>query len=140
MFIHACQRDSPRTIFPPTQEQFNGLIQYLLSCGEEENPLAQHKGQPTCPLPILPSLQNYWRWDPWDAFACFHIFRDRYERRVSQTKPKQGNRRATDWPEIGDELFLWMAYCDHQAGNPVDESRVAAAREGMKKITPSSPL
>ena len=104
-------------------------------------PIIQSTSRPECPLPIFPSLQNRWRWHPWDAFARFHIFRDKYERRISETKPEQDrNLRPCDWPEVGDDLILLSAACDRQKGRPVDENRVAAASEGIKMITPSSPL
>ncbi|KAL2754229.1 hypothetical protein ACRALDRAFT_1063132 [Sodiomyces alcalophilus JCM 7366] len=158
VFIHACRRGSPKTIFPPTQEQYDQLMKLLLGDdddgddggvdNENHDDKASDGGRSRvpslprrpCPLPILPTSQNRWRWHAWDAFARFHIFRDRYERRVGETKPREGNRRAVDWPEIQDQLFVAAAMGDRMDGRPVDEEEVAAARKRMKMITPSSPL
>lgn len=100
------------------------------------------QGSPVnCPLPILATAKNRWRWDAWDAIARFHIFRDKYERRIRPTKPKAGcYKTGKDWPEITDELTLVNAMHDQRNGLPVDEDAIAAAKEGIKQITPSSPL
>ncbi len=48
---------------------------------------------------------------------------------------------AKDFPEINDQL--WLMNHEYQVENdgvPFDEAAVAAAKESMKNITPSSPL
>ncbi|XWW97770.1 hypothetical protein V2A60_005757 [Cordyceps javanica] len=93
------------------------------------------------PLPILASADNRWRWDAWEAFSRFHIFRDRYERGIKPTtKPRKDCQSATDWPEIADELFLVNAMYDRREGKPVNENEVRAAEERLRQITPSSPV
>lgn len=95
----------------------------------------------TAPLPILASADNRWRWDAWEAFSRFHIFRDRYERRIKPTtKSRKDCRSATDWPEIADQLFLLNVMHDRQEGKPVNENEVRAAEERLRQITPSSPV
>ncbi|KAM3475331.1 hypothetical protein MY5147_003820 [Beauveria neobassiana] len=111
----------------------------VLSCDEAELGYVT----PNPPLPILASADNRWRWDAWEAFSRFHIFRDRYEQRIkptTTTKPRKDCPSVTDWPEIADQLFLINAMYDRQAGKPVNENEVMAAKERLCQITPSSPV
>ncbi|EGX91112.1 hypothetical protein CCM_05269 [Cordyceps militaris CM01] len=130
VYLHSSRIRGPQTLYPPTSIQSDNLMRFLL--GEAE------LGDAT-PLPILASADNRWRWDAWDAFSRFHIYRDRYERRVSPTKPRKDCRSATDWPEITDQYILLNAMYDRQEGKPVDEKEVVAAEERLRQITPSSP-
>ncbi|KAM3540729.1 hypothetical protein ARSEF1564_006354 [Beauveria bassiana] len=98
---------------------------------------------PNPPLPILASADNRWHWDAWEAFSRFHIFCDRYEQRIkpsTTTKPRKDCPSVTYWPEIADQLFLINAMYDRQAGKPVNENEVMAAKERLCQITPSSPV
>ena len=76
-----------RLIFQPSEEQLDRLCSFLLTPSvvlpseeDEENKLPS-------PLPITPEKYAR-RVDPWDAFRMLHIFRDRYERRVSEYRPR----------------------------------------------------
>lgn len=114
-------------------EQFDALVHFLL---------ADSGDKIQCPLPIHGTPMNRPRWDAYDAIARFHIFRDKYERRVPTKRPDRGCRGpgGSDWPEIVDQHTVMLAIGYRQWGEPVDEDAVAAAEAGLKNITPSSPL
>ncbi|OAR01351.1 hypothetical protein LLEC1_07781 [Akanthomyces lecanii] len=136
VFLHSSLRRGPRTLYPPTSLQFDNLMRFLL--GEAE--LGSATPGPA-PLPILASADNRWRWDVWEAFSGFHIFRDRHERGIRPaTRPRKDCLSAVDWPEIADQLFLVNVMYDRQQGKPVDENEVRAAEERLLEITPSSPV
>ncbi|KAL4731608.1 hypothetical protein ACLX1H_000583 [Fusarium chlamydosporum] len=132
LYLHAGRRAGPYTLFPPTTEQFQKLTNFLLE--DRTSP-----DEPDCPLPLRATSENRWRWSAWDAIAQYHIFRDKYERRFSPTKPRPNWRSSTDWPEIADDLFLVNAMHEHREGKIVDKEKIRAALENLKKVTPSSP-
>ncbi|CVL09906.1 uncharacterized protein FPRN_13464 [Fusarium proliferatum] len=134
IYFHGCRRKGPRTIYPPTDQQFEQIIQFLLDQGESHDTASAN------PFPILATPQNRWRWDPWDAMAHHNIYRDRYERKISPTKEKPCVLNSIDWPEIKDDLYLINAMHERLEGKSLDEDEIAAAKEGLTKITPSSPL
>ncbi|KAJ4307149.1 hypothetical protein N0V88_000528 [Collariella sp. IMI 366227] len=94
-----------------------------------------------CPIPIHPTLNNKWRYDPWDSMTRFNIFRDRFERRPPPAGPKpcRGVKHAVDWPEIMDENAILVLQEEVSEGKPLDQARWDRAMEGLKSITPSSP-
>lgn len=116
------------TIAPPTEDQFNDLIGFLLSPSPDT---AQS------PLPIIITTANKWRWDPWDAMGTYHIFRDRYERKLPPRHlyQRKHNVKVHDWPELADIAILRR---EAFSGIPVSEAEKAAAKERLKQITPSS--
>lgn len=121
--MHGC------TIAPPTEDQFNDLLGFLVSPSPDT---AQS------PLPISITCANKWRWDPWDAMATYHIFRDRYERKLPPRHlyHRKHNLRAKDWPELMDVSILRR---EAFTGMPVSEAEKDAAKERLKReITPSS--
>ncbi|KAF5671327.1 hypothetical protein FDENT_10967 [Fusarium denticulatum] len=130
LYFHGCRRKGPRTIYPPTDQQFEQMIQFLLNESESHDN----------PFPVLATPQNRWRWDPWDAMAHHNIYRDRFERKISPSKGKPCVLNSIDWPEIKDDLYLINAMHERLEGKSVDEDAIAAAKEGVTKITPSSPL
>ncbi|RBQ70338.1 hypothetical protein FVER14953_08852 [Fusarium verticillioides] len=130
LYFHGCRRKGPRTIYPPTDRQFEQMIQFLLDDSESHDN----------PFPVLATPQNRWRWDPWDAMAHYNIYRDKFERKVSPSKGKPCVLNSIDWPEINDDLYLINAMHERLEGKSVDEEEIAAAKEGITKITPSSPL
>ncbi|KLO94908.1 uncharacterized protein LW93_3600 [Fusarium fujikuroi] len=134
IYFHGCRHKGPRTIYPPTDQQFEQIIQFLLDQGESHDTASAN------PFPILATPQNRWRWDPWDAMAHHNIYRDRYERKISPTKEKPCVLNSIDWPEIKDDLYLINAMHERLEGKSLDEDEIAAAKEGLTKITPSSPL
>ncbi|POS75812.1 hypothetical protein DHEL01_v205796 [Diaporthe helianthi] len=93
-----------------------------------------------CPLPIESSLQNGYRYHPHDAMSRYNIFRDRYERIEPATR--NNNRVFMDgrnWPEV-QYLFKAIELQEKKIwGMEIDEAELAAAEEGMRRITPSSP-
>ncbi|KAF7548536.1 hypothetical protein G7Z17_g6998 [Cylindrodendrum hubeiense] len=94
-----------------------------------------------CPLPIHGTPMNRPRWDADDAMTRFHIFRDKYERKVPiNPPPPRCVRSSNDWPELDDYHIVGLAIGSRQWGQPVDEEAVAAAEARLKDITPSSPL
>jgi hypothetical protein len=110
------------------------MIHFLIDDSDGHDTVSAH------PFPILATSQNRWRWDPWEAMTHYNIYRDKFERKVSPTKRKTCVLDSIDWPEVKDNLFLINAMHDHLEGKPVDEDEIAAAKEGLTKITPSSPL
>lgn len=141
--MHACRKSSTRTLFALTPEQFDQLTHFLLDdedseAGERPDALRQELTAPPCPLPMVATLENRWRWDPWDAFARFHIFRDR----VADTKPKFRQRchRVSDWPELGDQMLLDHWDYERRQGGYVDEKAINSLERSIKMVTPSSPL
>ncbi|UPK96446.1 hypothetical protein LCI18_007381 [Fusarium solani-melongenae] len=133
VYLHAGRRGGPYTLFPPTTEQFRKLMVFLLG-GKDESAAIEN------PLPIRATSENRWRWDAWDATTHHHIFRDKYERFISPTKPPTSYRSSIDWPEIADDLYLVDAMHEYYEGNDVDKDGIRAALERLKQVTPSSPI
>ncbi|KAH8734487.1 hypothetical protein BGZ61DRAFT_584469 [Ilyonectria robusta] len=131
MWIHGSKYRGPKTLYPPMPEQFDALISFLLAKPDDEVP---------CPLPIFGTRMNRPRWDAYDAITRFHIFRDKYERKVPTTRPQPGRvQDGADWPEILDEHIVMTAMRHRRWGRPVDEEELAAAQARLKEVTPSSP-
>lgn len=97
---------------------------------------------PECPLPIKDDFLNRFRWDPWEAIAWFHVFRDRYERSIPPTRNPylRFRKYASDWPEVEDMVELSHEMGDERDGKVVDRDGMAARRKRLQQITPSSPL
>ncbi|KAF4436681.1 hypothetical protein FACUT_6276 [Fusarium acutatum] len=134
VYFHGCRRKGPRTIYPRTDQQFGQMIKFLLDENESYDTASAH------PFPILATPQNRWRWDPWDAMAHYNIYRDRFERKISDSKGKLCVLNSIDWHEIKDDLYIINAMHERLEGKSVDEDEIAVANEGLTKITPSSPL
>ncbi|AEO71879.1 uncharacterized protein THITE_2083603 [Thermothielavioides terrestris NRRL 8126] len=116
LFLHPGRYKGPRTIYPPTPKQYDALIDFLLG-------QAPPTDGSNCPIPIHPTLENRWRFDPWDSMTRFNIFRDRYER-----KPPRGSKpRSCVRSEV-------------RKGKPLNQAAMAAALQRLRQITPSSPL
>ncbi|KAH7129168.1 hypothetical protein EDB81DRAFT_871782 [Dactylonectria macrodidyma] len=133
VYLHAGRRGGPYTLFPPTAEQFERLMEFLLSKRDSS-------AETESPLPIRATSENRWRWDAWDSIAQYHIFRDKYERFISPAKPPTSYRSSVDWPEIADDLYLIDAMHKHYEGKVVDKEKIQAALERLKQVTPSSPV
>jgi hypothetical protein len=133
MWIEGDLIRGPSTLYPPTEEQFNSLIAFLL---------AEPDQKAECPLPLRATKFNRPRWDAYQAFTNHHIFRDRYEKVLSPCPPQARDvRNAIDWPELGDRSTLFLQGQINPNGVPyVSDEDVAAAHEGLRNITPSSPL
>lgn len=133
MWLHGGLIRGPKTLYRPTEEQFNALTAFLLADSEHL--------QTRCPLPIHGTPMNRPRWGAYEAFVDAHIFRDRYERKVSSERPRRGCRiLGIDWPESDDQLYLVMQSQARYQGEEVDEEAIKAAEERIMNITPSSPL
>jgi hypothetical protein len=133
VYLHSCSINGPATLYPPTPQQSHALISFLLGAAIEDT---------SCPLPIFATSENRWRWDPFDSMTKYNIFRDRYERKPLRSSIKDACRhRATDWPEIGDEMvYAVKQYREAQGEEPFDQAEKDRLEENMKMITPSSPL
>lgn len=137
LWIHGDLFRGPKTLYPPTQDQFDSLVKFLLARPSDE--------PPPCPLPIRGMPENRPRWDPYQAFAYYHIFRDRYERAVPPEPPQSRCvQSAQDWPELNDELIIrqeGLVGAVDPSGQPyVEAEQVAAAKINIYQLTPSSPL
>ncbi|KAI1505917.1 hypothetical protein F5X99DRAFT_175152 [Biscogniauxia marginata] len=129
VFLHADRLEGPRTLYPPTESQHRDLIRFLLS----------ESGQDTCSLPLLDSVDNRPRYEAYDAFAYFHIFRDRYEKELPPERQVKDVCSAVDFPEIEDQHYIVEQTWARALGEPIDEAKLAAAEERLRNITPSSP-
>ncbi|KAJ4230938.1 hypothetical protein FSOLCH5_004545 [Fusarium solani] len=131
MWIDGARWKGPHTLYPPTKDQFDSLVRFLLSEPDEDI---------QCPLPIRGTDENRPRWHPWHAFSQYHIFRDWYEKKMSPDPPRP---RCTlvlaDWPEARD---YWIAI-NHELlrreGATITDEDIAAAQLRLKEVTPSSP-
>ena len=70
-----------RLIFQPSEEQVDCLCHFLLVPSPEED-------GPSSPFPLLPEKYAR-RVDPWEAFKSLHIFRNRYERKLTECRPRE---------------------------------------------------
>lgn len=133
MWIHGDLIRGPRTLYPPTQEQFDALIRFLTIPFEESA---------RCPFPIHGSSVNRPRWHPYHTLAYYHIFRDKYERRLPPNPPQPGCvEDGMDWPELDDRrLLLLGGFTNPRGESYVNDDEYTVATERIKNITPSSPL
>ena len=132
----------PSTLYPPTTVQFDALIRLLQADTEA------FANMP-CPLPIHATPDNRPRWDTLVAFTDHHIFRHRYDREPrppyisEEMETPNWCRRGPsmiDWPECEDEWTLMLQDQAKHRGEEIDEEVRARATEGLRNITPSSPL
>lgn len=125
MFLHGSLLGGRNTIYAPTASQFNDLITFL---GDVDEQAAMSK----CPLPVNDGFLDRFRWDPWEAMARFHVFRDRHERRISPTRHPRFRymKNARHWPEAMDMVYLGRQVGDEAAGRPVDWGRWLRGRGG----------
>ncbi|KAI0145631.1 hypothetical protein GGR57DRAFT_480146 [Xylariaceae sp. FL1272] len=127
-------RPGPTTMYSPTPEQFNTLVQFLLS---------DRSSTTECPLPIRASNLNRPRFYRYHATKYFHIFRDKYDSRLPAWFLDTSGcaRNPRDFPELEDEhKLLDLTMSAYQSGTQPDDHAVAAIKESLKNITPSSPL
>ncbi|KUI56201.1 hypothetical protein VP1G_10845 [Cytospora mali] len=119
------------SIAPPTERQFNDLVNYLLS---PNVPAMSSR----CPLPIKISMENKWRWHPYTGMADYHIFKYRHE--IPQIRPRDHCVITPDfWPQAGLDQILDEEFYKTLNGEPSDEALVAAKKEQLRStITPTS--
>ncbi|EJT69124.1 hypothetical protein GGTG_13234 [Gaeumannomyces tritici R3-111a-1] len=130
VYFHDGRDGGPFTLYPPTDDQLRALLAFLKSPPGQDNP-----------LPILASDLNRYRWDPYYAMKDHHIFRDRYERYNTEGHKSTWRWGFRHWPELYDQQVLLQAALHHVKDQPgPDEDEVKAAEEGLKKITPTSPV
>ncbi|KAF5017836.1 hypothetical protein F66182_10207 [Fusarium sp. NRRL 66182] len=132
MWLHGHRAGGPTTLYPPTPTQFESLMDFLLSSPNQDTP---------CPLPIHGTDDNRPRWHPYHALAQYHIFRDKYERKLPPEPPQRRGHRMypMDWPELGDEWLIHNQAWIRNEGHELSEADIAAARTRLKEVTPSSP-
>ncbi|KAG8159655.1 hypothetical protein KVR01_010292 [Diaporthe batatas] len=116
------------TIAPPTADQFTNLVDFLLSPDPDGT---------QAPLPIAITLANRWRWEPYEAMATYHIFRDRYERRLPPREVywRPHGTKGKDWPELAEVQLLRRAAMGYERVAPAE---ISAATDRLMQITPSS--
>ncbi|KAK3942858.1 hypothetical protein QBC46DRAFT_255539 [Diplogelasinospora grovesii] len=139
VWVHpSSQIRCPRTLFPPTAEQFSSLVAFLLSEQTAKEGTAEQTTGTECPLPIRASSLNGPRFLRYHATKYFHIFRDKYDSRLPEWYAEFNcSSSSLDFPEIEDELALLRGEDDD---GPLDETKRAARIAGLRNITPSSPL
>ncbi|KAI3393264.1 hypothetical protein diail_4523 [Diaporthe ilicicola] len=128
MYIHNPVRF--HTIAPPTDEQFNQLVEFLLS----PNPDHSH-----CPIPIKVTPNNRWRWDPYPAMVYHNIFRNRYE--IPDEHFQRSRREIItelSWPECAEETELVEQAARKAAGEPYDKPSLIEVDSKRLQITPTS--
>ncbi|KAB5578811.1 hypothetical protein GE09DRAFT_1091117, partial [Coniochaeta sp. 2T2.1] len=92
VYFHSGRKRTTFRIWRLLDSQLSDLVEFLTS---EEPP-------PSPPFPILASDHNLHRYDPWDAIAQHHIFRDPWERKIPTTKAEETRdvRSTGDYPEL----------------------------------------
>lgn len=119
------------TIARPIQEQFEGLVQYLLSSNPNHD---------NCPFPVKISPENRWRWHPYDTRVKHHIFRNRYQILEGPRPREKHVVNAYDWPERIEEVKMRNELAKKDVGEPFDQAFLTAALETNRQITPTSLL
>lgn len=118
MFLHAGISSGPSTLFPPTPDQFEALVGFLLQ---------EHQVSGTYPLPISASVLNGYRYHPDDAISRFNIFRDRYERVEPPTRSTHHTiMSGKNWPEMYFAFLEVDLLEKRAAGEKVDDAELAA--------------
>lgn len=75
VYFHSDREGFRSTLYPPTEAQLGALTRFFSRSAVDE----------PCPLPVIPTAENRWRWDAGLTFLHWNIFRDRYERYVPET-------------------------------------------------------
>ncbi|KAJ4310291.1 hypothetical protein N0V84_011043 [Fusarium piperis] len=131
MWIDGARWKGPHTLYPPMKEQFDSLVKFLLSEPNKDI---------LCPLPIHGTDENRPRWHPWHAFSRYHIFRDRYEKKMAPDPPRPGCTLVlADWPESRDDYIATNYEFIRCHGGTITDEDIAEARLRLKEVTPSSP-
>lgn len=74
VYFHSDRKNYGNTLYPPTETQLRSLICFLHPSTARPSPGIAGPTLPSitttaaCPLPITPSKENRWRWDPGYAF------------------------------------------------------------------------
>lgn len=107
-------------------------MDFLLSTSSEAEPSR-------CPLPILITQENKWRWHPYDGKVDYHIYKFRHEVPNGPKPRDHCDIDETDWPEVFEQQEIETEMDKKMDGEDCDEERIIAARERMKQIvTPTS--
>ncbi|KIH93158.1 hypothetical protein SPBR_02878 [Sporothrix brasiliensis 5110] len=143
VYFHSDRHSYGTSLYPPTEDQLKALMAFFTSTTVTATATATAAALPpeACPLPVVSTSANRWRWDAGFAFLHWNIFRDRYERNVSPTyRPYRHKMPASTWPEVGDDNEIFRQFViEHDGLEPVDHAAIATAKENLKKITPTSP-
>lgn len=125
------QCTSPATLAPPTEQQFNSLLDFLLS---SEPDLA------SCPLPITISKDNRWRWRPYEAMTEYNFFKYPCEVPTQDRDWYLDHRpRSSFWPERTDYEAYSLELWKKENGEPYDEDVLKVTWDRLvTTITPSS--
>lgn len=128
MYIHNPVRF--QTIAPPSEEQFDQLVEFLLS------PDPDHS---RCPIPIKVTPDNRWRWDPYPAMVFHNIFRNKYE--IPDEHFQRSRREIItplSWPECAEETELVEQAARKAACEPYDNPSLDEVDTKRLQITPTS--
>lgn len=124
-------RRNGTTIAPPTKEQSEGVLRYLLWPTPDHN---------HCPFPIEITLDNRWRWHPYYAMVKYHIFRNWHEIPEGPRPREPHVVNAYGWPERIEGINTRRELAKKEAGEPFDEVFLTAAMETNRQVTPTSRL
>lgn len=127
------------TLAPPTEEQFNKLMDYLLLPEDDPAPLDDET-----PLPIVVTMDNKWRWDEYKGIVHHNITSALVEDPIAPPRHRKKSNHPHDWPEM-EECFTIIDSSNRSEESKCDSAtelaHVALAVERlMTTITPTSPF
>ena len=92
VYFHSARKRVTARVWRLHDDQLDQFVDFLLAT---PSLLAS-------PFPLLPTDENLYRHDSWDAIALHHIYRDIWERPVKQKRPDNGRDVVAvgDYPEF----------------------------------------
>ncbi|KAG8158653.1 hypothetical protein KVR01_011775 [Diaporthe batatas] len=115
------------TIAPPSEKQFNELLDFILSPNPDHG---------RCPLPIRITKGNKWRWHPYDGMVKYHIYKFRHDVPEGARPRDHCVITTVDWPESADEDTILTQYERRLMGEgDPDEDLIRTCRERLKRTT-----
>jgi hypothetical protein len=131
IYFHSGRKDSTWRIWRLLEKQLDSMVEYMLTADDVA------KGE--SPFPTLDTRQNLHRHDPWDAMALHHVYRQRWERKIGDTKDENegsSTRSVNDYPELENSLFQKIEEAivdDGVSVPPLLEAPVRAEIESLSK-------
>lgn len=137
IYIH--HPEATLTLTPPTEKQFNNLVDFLLSTPSDKSPPSD-KNPSRCPLPVHITAENKWRWHPYDGMVDYHIYKFRHEIPTGARPRDHCDIGIKDWPEANEQQIIETEGIKSLEEDEVyDEGLVAACWDRLKRTaTPTS--